>query len=97
MSAFFEQRSLDFVSQTGWRLPTQMATEVIDALRARIVLGTAGATIGNLMTGRPGQVALPRISSVETVSLGCGGAPTSTAPSLDQVLFTPHSCALSWT
>jgi HK97 family phage major capsid protein len=87
-----EKRGLDLTQGAGG-VATILDPEAIDALRSKLVVGRAGAMIGNFAYDQtPGQVALPRLSTASLASwVGDGVAPSQSNATLDQVLFTDHT------
>jgi HK97 family phage major capsid protein len=87
-----EQRTLD-LGQGAGGVATIVAPTAIDALRRRMVCSAAGALVGNFAEGEPGQLAMPRLSSTSAAAwVGDGSAPSESNATLDQVLFTAHTC-----
>ena len=87
-----ERRSLDLTQGAGG-VATIVLDTAIDALRRKMVCAAAGAIVGNLAEDSPGQLALPRLSTVSAASwVGDNQAPSQSNATLDQVLFQAHTC-----
>ncbi len=87
-----ERRNLDMTAGAGG-VATVVLDHAIDALRRKLVCGQAGAIIGNLAEDSPGQLALPRLSSVSAASwVGDDQGPSQSNATLDQVLLQAHTC-----
>jgi HK97 family phage major capsid protein len=87
-----ERRGLDQTQGAGG-IATILDPVSIDALRAKLVVGRAGAMIGNFAYNQtPGQVAMPRLATTSVATwVGDGAAPSQSNATLDQVLFMDHT------
>jgi len=87
-----ERRNLDLTAGAGG-VATVVLDHAIDALRRKMVCGQAGAVIANLAEDSPGQLALPRQSTVSSASwVGDNQGPSQSNATLDQVLLQAHTC-----
>ena len=85
-----ETRALDTTAGIG-SIPTVLAPTIIDILRTRMVVRSAGATV---MSDMQGLFAIPRQSVAGSFNwVAEGSAPTATNQKIDQVPFAPKTAA----
>jgi HK97 family phage major capsid protein len=91
--AALAKRDFTVSGTTSYSVATDLiASEFIDLLRTKSVLGAAGV---RFLTGLVGNVAIPKMTAGATgYWVSEGGTITESQPTLDQVAGSPHTCGV---